>query len=590
MAVSGRDWSRRYPPLGGAAIAAAIALFVLPSALNIPLTNPTQTLEFAPIPPDEDDTPPPDTGNLQSLSLGESSTAPAADAPGGDGLGVPAPGTPSGVGDRPITKRCVGNPPRQTEDPLAPPCVAHFEGDNGGATFRGVDANEVRVLVYMNGGTNQVTSRGVEAESSNKIVDLDDPPTSDDYVYTRLVRGYSIFFNDRFQAYGRRVHFFIHYGNSAKTPETRRSDAADGIAQTDPFAVISFAGDNADDYLDAAAEIGVVALHGLLSGVSSNGFMADVFAANPGRIWSHIPSIDKRAELFSSYVCQKVVPYPVSFSGNDDLGQPRRLGIIRTNNEDRDGELRYGQLVKQHVEACGGEFLVDATFGAGNTDVGAASANVAALNDRAVTTVIFPNAYDTAHSRAAAQIGYLPEWVVLGDYVSERPLQSRLQDQTAWAHARFVTNYPAVLDPQAQPCVQAFEEADPQEPSFEVRNYGCDCYPSLLQLFTGIQVAGPRLNVDNLDRGFHAIPAIRSDDPSVPACYYDVGDYTCVKDGQAQWWDPSGQTPGSSQPGCVRMMEGGRRYLAGQWPDGDVEAQRGDTASDPCNAQGPDVA
>src|SRR5687767_12772366 len=31
-------------------------------------------------------------------------------------------------------RQCVGDPPRQIEDPQSPPCVPYWSGDNGGAT------------------------------------------------------------------------------------------------------------------------------------------------------------------------------------------------------------------------------------------------------------------------------------------------------------------------------------------------------------------------------------------------------------------------------------------------------------------------
>jgi len=108
------------PPVVSGMLAIVLALFVLPSALNVPQSNPTQTLEFAPIPPQDDQPPPPEPGNVETLSLGTSSTAPAGDADGGAGPGLPPPPVPDGVGARPVTKRCVGNPPRQTEDPMSP--------------------------------------------------------------------------------------------------------------------------------------------------------------------------------------------------------------------------------------------------------------------------------------------------------------------------------------------------------------------------------------------------------------------------------------------------------------------------------------
>src|SRR5687767_6996608 len=114
---------------------------MLPSALNLPQTNPSQTVEYAPVPPDDEATPD-IAGNLSSLGLGSSSSI---------GESLPDhpvdPGAPdvSAIGRSPTTKRCVGHPPRQTEDPLSPPCVSHFAGDNFGATYAGVTGSEIRI-------------------------------------------------------------------------------------------------------------------------------------------------------------------------------------------------------------------------------------------------------------------------------------------------------------------------------------------------------------------------------------------------------------------------------------------------------------
>jgi hypothetical protein len=54
--------------------------------------------------------------------------------------------------DPAAVRRCVGDPPRQTEDPQSAPCVNRpFVGDNGGATWKGVSANEIRIGIPANG-------------------------------------------------------------------------------------------------------------------------------------------------------------------------------------------------------------------------------------------------------------------------------------------------------------------------------------------------------------------------------------------------------------------------------------------------------
>jgi hypothetical protein len=118
-------------------------------------------------------------------------------------------------------------------------------------------------------------------------------------------------------------------------------------------------------------------------------------------------------------------------------------------------------------------------------------------------------------------------------------------------------------------------------------SYGCtngNYYNDFRMLFTGIQVAGPRLTPDSISDGFHAIPPFSSRDPQTPSCYFDVDDYTCVKDAAVMWWDPTAPN-NSSARGAWRMPEGGRRYLRDQWPERELSALK--KPNDPINgAQG----
>ena len=66
----------------------------------------------------------------------------------------------------------------------------------------------------------------------------------------------------------------------------------------------------------------------------------------------------------------------------------------------------------------------------------------------------------------------------------------------------------------------------------------------------------------------------------MPACYYDPGDYTCVKDSVAMYWDPNGSIPGYSGKGCWRAPLGGVRAtpLACEQPKHDNPGERLDQA------------
>src|SRR5205814_610274 len=83
-AASTPDWSRKYPPLLALGVAALLMLAVLPNSLNLPQTNPTQTLEYAPVPPDKQSDEVPPSGNLAAVGLGTSSGIKGGGAPGGN--------------------------------------------------------------------------------------------------------------------------------------------------------------------------------------------------------------------------------------------------------------------------------------------------------------------------------------------------------------------------------------------------------------------------------------------------------------------------------------------------------------------------
>jgi hypothetical protein len=97
---------------------------------------------------------------------------------------------------------------------------------------------------------------------------------------------------------------------------------------------------------------------------------------------------------------------------------------------------------------------------------------------------------------------------------------------------------------------------------------GPDYYLSLMQLFTAIQRAGPRLTATNVSSG------LLSFSRSFAAPYaldgaYGSGDQGFVLDQEMHYWDSSQRAAGATEPGCYIDVGDGVRYLAGSWPSGD---------------------
>lgn len=581
-------WARRYPPLLSLAVAFLIAIVVLPSSLNLPQTNPATTLEFAPVPPDEDKPPPPPGGNESALGLGSSSSG--IDLGGGAGPGEgaaettlpPPPPTPlGGIGKTPTTKRCVGNPPRQSEDPLSPPCVADFSGDNGGATYQGITGDEVKVLVYAQGFTRSTNT----CQDPNQVTpdkqyfDLLQPPKAGEHCVVRVFRTWQRYFNERYQTYKRFVHFFVYFSGQGSSAEERKADAADNYLKVKPFAVVtSGVNDFLDDYEQSMARRGVVVFD------AANFRNESFYAKFAKQIWGYAPTLQLQAEGFVDYLCTKVAGKPVVDTGNPaDLGKSRVYGLIYTTDKGYEPLRTFKDLVKAGVARCGITFAREATFpSAGYVQDNRypptyAQRGMADFQSAGVTTIIWASGLETQFSKAAGAIGYRPEWIIAGDGLLESQGSVAFQDQSVWDHAILVTPQTAVFDRQQQACYLAYREVDPQGNDREIQGYGCEAYPVLRQLFTGIQVAGPRLNPASMDKGYHAIPPVSSEDPRVPACFYRPGDYSCVKDQMAKQYSASADNGN----GCYLLPERGLRHLPGQWPAGNTLDQV--KPDDPCD-------
>jgi len=476
----------------------------------------------------------------------------------------------------------VGKPPRQSEDPLSPPCVSFFNGDNGGSTHVGVTRDEVRVVVYEEGGfTYNYYNGPSETVPKNKTFDLAIPPEEGEPKKVYFYRVWQRYFNERYQTYGRFVHMYVHFGND-QSAEGRRATAGEVLKSIGPFASVEYLYGNSGAFVAAMARREVMNFGGReLRALAT-------YREHPGLVWSFAPSAERVAEAFSTFVCTKAAPYPASFSGNPGQnGAPRVFGWLQTTNPNMKQYQVIGALVRQKTEACGVRYVAEGSYpvcpglSVANNEEEAAAA-MALFQANNVSTVVWPGCWEGQMTRAANAAGYYPEWLAADYRGFERSEVGAIgQDQNTWSRAWVVTpqqlmNADSIpVDPA---CLDAYRSVDPNIDldSFEP-NQACESFADLRQLFTGIQVAGPKLAPATVEKGFRAIPPKPSTNRFLPTCYYEPGDYTCVKDAIAQWWDPTaaGANTGAAAPfkgfqGCYRVGNDGQRFLPGQWPEGDI--------------------
>lgn len=522
---------RRYPALAYLVGAGLLAL-LLPSALTIPNSGPPTLAEYAPVTGKSDSA----TGDV--AAFGETSSGGVGSGRGG------RPGQTTVEEQQDITttgrfvrrggtKRCVGDPPRQTEDPLSPPCIAFYDGNNGGATTKGVTADEVTAVVEL--------ERSNPDDRAGQIFDCAEAPNDKDKTQDVACKAYMRFFNDRFQTYKRTIHLWSSHALSLDEVQDRKNPFAFG-AQGSP----------------GGSKYKVV-------GFGYNGSGRTSQAKNAPYQITFRPDIEDEVQMAATYVCLKLNNRPARYAGNlADRNAKRVFGMWV-----EEGVFRT-QMEAALKDICGIKIAAYAT-GIGDTSA------AARLKQAGVTTVIakFGNGSLSGVTAEASQGLFTPEWFLPGSSAPrsiEENFYGRTADQSQWAHAFGITfdyRRDAVAD---QAWYRAYHEACPDCVQPAATNGGSNtpyAYDMLTMLFYGIQAAGPKLSADTIDRGLHSIPARGSDDPYRPAAYFAPGNYSFLKDAMEIVWDPSGRAPGAANAGCYRLPELGRRYRAGEWPAGD---------------------
>ena len=498
---------------------------------------------------------------------------------------------PTAKADEPVpsTKECVDG--RQTEDPMSPPCVGSFDGDNGGATSTGVTRDEIRVLLYLDAGCQN--SECPPTEDRYRIIDFNRPvrepcprtyPVAGqkcDYMAFRLARGFTRYFNDRFMTYGRRVHLYA-YISGATTAAQRKADAAGLFDALKPFAVLDqavFQGYN-DAFVDAMAARGVTVF------ATPAALTETLMARNDPMVWSFWPSVERQATAYADYVCSRIAALPARHAGSPELnGRQRRFGLLYTTDPSRPELHAFREVAKEGLRACGAFWAAEGTFTPAGWDVRVsvplnAIEAVRKFQESEVTTVLWLGGVTNWFSRAASAHGYFPEIVLAPDFHLETNASGRVQDQTVWRNAWGLQTQLRMDGGAHDISSRALDEGSGGATD-EERRYAPDVYRDFFQLFTAVQLAGPLLAPESVRDGFRALPAVSSTDPYRAACSYPHGDFGCVDDAMEVWWDPTGSAPDQSAPGCMRMVQGGVRRVIGDWP---VADEVFGNPSDPCTA------
>ena len=472
-------------------------------------------------------------------------------------------------------KRCVGPPPlRQIEDPQSPPCIAFWQGDNGGATAKGVTRDSIYVAV----------------------------PTPDGFVqqYEALEK----FFNTRFQLYGRKIVFQYCSPSAGKDSQgsgdqaRQTADAASAAAGCEngikPFASTFYQFDNGRYYNQQMAcryKTVTVASYTPYDSTYMNGCAPYLF---------QYPMVSE--EMFGQmgeWACARLAGRPAQWAdGSTGAGRPaldttpRTFGIFLAPFYADDPVARREalRLMTDRLRACGAEVPPDRIIinPVSETQPGQAVDPVSASN--AIQQMKQANVSSIfclcgvfsfgALARAAAANDYSPEWIGSSMGIIDQYVGVVLSAAPASQLQRLfgLTFLPRQQNPLLEPFNAAFQEGDPTlAPATTSTDYSnfSQIYRPLLLLASGIQMAGPKLTPESFRDGLRAA---QFPNPTTRLQAGAVGipqdGYSFTRDAAEWWWSNSARGPysddGASGKGAICYVDGGVRYRTGMWPKSDA--------------------
>jgi hypothetical protein len=464
-----------------------------------------------------------------------------------------------------------------------PQCVRPFgKGEsNGGETTRGVTKDGVKVVVLV-----PTADQQQEAAKQPGATPPIDQATG---AVGSLEDGFRDFFEvyeHWLQTWGRTVRLTFVHPTGADEP-AQRADALQ-IAQLRPFAVIDVGG----TYGGGAVFASVLARDKILvinsGGDASRGSNDDAIKQSPYRWGSQDTGIF--AINAGEFVAKSLAGHRAQWAGDQSLqGKTRKLAVVYPTGAGGVDVSKFAGAFKKYG-GTGSLTTVSYDLGADPSKIAdeaqrqAPQLVVKVKDSGATSVVLFTDITNMtpALMKAATSQDYFPEWIITGLGFQDIDLVARLlwpADQTAH-----------VLGIGASPPYAADgSSANGLETFF--RSYWSDTRGTYAPvatgigflLYSGIQLAGPKLTPETFRQGVFSMPAaggaIAGQISNFMTGYgrsagvaYD--EYQTIGiDYSMKWFDPeavgvSNLVPGPAGKGKFVFLNGAKRYYAGHWPKG----------------------
>jgi len=455
-------------------------------------------------------------------------------------------------------------------DFFAPECYAPFEGDNGGATSRGVTDDSIKVVLYQGPDDDPIINYLSDA------VSVDDTNAESEQTARDMLEMYQQFY----EFYGRTVDFEPYVSTGLANDEvTARADAVRIAEDFEPFVVLG------GPALTSAFADELAAREVMCIGCTP-GQPPEWYAERDPYVWGLAIGARQSRAHAQEFITKQLVGKNAEHAGDPAfVEQPRKFGHVYISSSPESETIANEFVDGLRSDGADVAEVLPYTLDPGSIQA-QASQIIAKLKASGVTSVVL--AADGIAPRdftneATAQ-EYFPEWVIVAPALADLTAFGRTYDQEQWAHAFGVTHGAARVTPEQSGYYALYEwwkGAEP--PAKDTINL---LMPNFALLTATLQGTGPNLTPQTWR---DALFAAEGTTAAISQPYLEWGetgiwpytDYSGVDDATIIWWDPTATGPDEIRKdgtGMYVFVDGGKRFLPGEWttdeklfdPDGAV--------------------
>jgi len=446
---------------------------------------------------------------------------------------------------------------------FATECYAPFEGDNGGATARGVTEDTITIVQWVSQDQDPILGF-ITSAILNDDTNAEDEAT---------LRGMIEYYETYYETYGRSVELIVIEGSGTVTDAAAaRADAVRIDEELDPFMVWG-----GPLLTNAFAE--ELAARGIPCFSCGPGQTKEWYDDNAGLAYTVIKGPDQLDLLVAEYIGKRLAGGPAIHAGDEAIqGTERVFGRIWI--ESSADSITANERFEGYATDNGFEIAESQSYALDPATLQESAASVIArMKEAGVTSVIFngdPIAPREFTNEATAQ-NYFPEWIVTGSVLVDTAAFSRTYDQQQWANAFGVSNLAARVDRTIGSSYAIYEWFQGEPPPAPDNIGVITPVPNTFYAF--LQATGPNLTIETFNEAaFSGEPTPRAvTGPSLSWGTQGIWpddfepDYRGVDDVTEIWWDPAATGPDEIDrdgSGLWRYVDGGVRYKPGEIPAG----------------------